>query len=108
MEFGQFYLADACQLVINLLLFHLELLSVRQLLPFATATHTEVLAEGLRAYLTIFMVTDYLGFHERVLFATYLQVDDIARYSPRHKDYHVVDPSQRLAFSCKIRYFDLF
>ena len=46
-HFGQFYLADARKVVPNLLLLETELLFVGQALPFATAAHAEVLAEGL-------------------------------------------------------------
>ena len=71
-ELRQFYLADACQLVVYLLLLHAQLLLVRQLLPLATTTYAKMLAEGLRAYLTIFLIPNNFGLHERVFLATYL------------------------------------
>ena len=52
MELRQLHFADTRQLVVHLLLLKLELLFVRQVLPFATTAHTEVGAEGGRAYLT--------------------------------------------------------
>ena len=89
-ECRQGYLADACQLVEDLLLLHAQLFLVGYLLPLAAAAHPEMAAEGLRAYLTIYMVFHHLCLHERVLLAPHLQVNDIAGYSPRHKDHHIV------------------
>ena len=97
-KFGQLYLADACQLVKDLLLLHAQLFVVGNLLPLATAAHAEVLAERLGAHLAVFMKTDDFCFHERVLLTANLQVDDIARHSPRYKHHHLVNACHRFSF----------
>ena len=105
LELGQFHLADARQLVVHLLLLHAKLFVVGHLLPLTSSAHAEMLAEGFRAYLTIFVVADYLGFHERMLLAAHLQVDNVARYGPRNKHHHVVDACHRFTLGGKVRDF---
>ena len=93
----QFHLADAVKLVIDLLLLELQLLLVRQVLPLAAAAHAEVLAEGCRAYLTIFYKLHHFAFGKRVLLALYLHVADVARHAEGHKHHQVVPVEQAFA-----------
>ena len=106
-ELRQLHLTDARQLVFHLLLFHLELCLVGQLLPLATAADAEMLAERLYAYITIFLISNDLCLHVRVFFSAYLQVDNVAWYSPWHKHHHVVHSGQRLPLSGKVRNEDV-
>ena len=102
MEFRQLHFADTRQLVVHLLLLHLQLFLVRKLLPLATATDAKMLAERLGTQMTIGDIPDDLSLHETMFLATNLQVANITRNSPGNKDYHVVDASYGLAFSGKI------
>ena len=85
---------DARQLVVNLLLLHLQLSLVRQVLPFASAADAKVLATGCRAYITIFMETHHLAFGEAVFFPLDLHVHHIARHAERHENYEFVPMEQ--------------
>jgi hypothetical protein len=78
------------QLVINLLLFELQLLLVGQVLPLTTATDTKVLTEGIRAYITIFYKTYYLALGKGVFFASDLHVAHVAGHAEGDKHYKVV------------------
>ena len=96
-KFGQLHLPDSRQLVEDLLLFHPKLFVVGNLLPLATATDTEVLAERLCASRTIFVEPDDFSLHERVFLAANLQIDDVARYCPRYEHYHFIYSRQCFA-----------
>ena len=66
-KLGQFHLADTCQLVEDLLLLELQLRLVGQILPLTTTAHTEMFAEGHRAYLTIFYKPHHFALGKGVL-----------------------------------------
>ena len=80
-ELWQFNFSDARQLVEDLLLFELQLFRVGQVLPLTTSTDTEVLAEGGRAYITIYYKAHHLALGEGMLLAPDLHVAHIARGS---------------------------
>ena len=81
-----------------MLLLELQLLLVGQILPLASAADAEVLAEGRCAYITIINESYHLALSERVLLATYLHVNDVARYTERHENNEFVPVKQALAF----------
>ena len=95
-------LSYASQLILHLLLFRFELLLVGQVLPLASATHTEMLAEGRYAYLTIFNESHHLSLAITVFFLLHLQVNNIPWHGKRHKNHHVVHASQSLTFGSHI------
>ena len=92
----QFQMSDAGELVVDLLLLHLQLCLVGQILPFATAADAKMLASGYRAYITILDEALHLSLGEAVLLARQLHVDDVARHAEGHKDDKVVPVEQRL------------
>ena len=96
-ELRQFHLADAVQLVVDLLLLHAELFLVGQILPLAAATHAKVLTERHGAHLAVFNEAHHLALGERVLLAAYLHVADITGYAPRHEYHHIVPVEQTFA-----------
>jgi hypothetical protein len=106
LEFRQLHLSDAMKLVVDLLLFELELLLVGQILPLTTATDPEMFAEGSRAYLTIINKAYYLALSEGVLLASYLHVAHIARHTKRYEDHKLVPVKQTLAFGSYGLYCD--
>ena len=63
-QFADFDLADACQVVDHLLLFVPELCFIRQMLPFASSAHAEMLAKRDSPFRRIRMEAD--GFPFRV------------------------------------------
>lgn len=85
-EWRQFYLADARQLVIDLLLLERQLLGVGECLPFASSTDAEVLALGRDALRRGGDEPHYLALGVGVLLAAQLNVNDVARDAERHKD----------------------
>ena len=103
-ELRQLHLADAVQLVVDLLLLELQLLLVGQVLPLAAAADAEVLAEGYRAYLTIFYKAHHLALGKGVLLATNLYVAHVARHAEGYKYHQVVPVEQALAFGCHSLY----
>ena len=98
-ELWQFYLANACQLVVHLLLLGFELLLVGQVLPLASSADTEMLAHRLFAYFTLLDESYNLRLAVAVLLLAHLQVHYVARHSERNEDHHVVNMRQRFAFS---------
>ena len=99
-ELWQFHLAYPMQLVIHLLLFELQLFLVRQILPLAAATYTEVRAEWYRAYITIFYKAYNLTLGKGVLLSTDLHVTHITRHTEGYKYHQVIPVEQTFAFSC--------
>ena len=89
-EFRQRYFSDACQLVKHLLLLELQLLFVRQVLPLTSATHTKVLTERCRAYLTIINEAYHFALGKAVFLATNLNIAYIARHTKRYKHHQIV------------------
>ena len=96
-KLGQFHLADTCQLVEDLLLLELQLRLVGQILPLTTTAHTEMFAEGHRAYLTIFYKPHHFALGKGVLLPSDLYVADITRHAERHKHHQLLPVEQ--AFS---------
>ena len=95
---GQFDLADAGEVIDDLLLFVLELFGIGQDLPLASAAHPEMLASRLTADFARFYDAQHFRLHEGVLLLGDLQIDDIARHAVRHKGDDVVDAHQGFAF----------
>ena len=96
-ELGQLNLADACQLIEDLLLLEPELLVVGQVLPLAASADAEVLAEGHGTYLALLDETYDLALGKRVLLAAYLYVADVAGHTPGHEHHEVAPVEQALA-----------
>ena len=93
-ELRQLYLADACELVEHLLLLSLQLLLVGQILPFASAADSEMLAHWLRAYVALLDEAYYFRLAVAVFLLAYLQVNHVAGHGERHENNHVVDVCQ--------------
>ena len=91
-EFRQFHLADAFQLVVNLLLLHFQLFAVGHILPFATTTYSKVSAHRFHPHVTVFDKPHNLCFAVAVLLPFHLQIDHVARHTERYEYHHVVDP----------------
>ena len=88
------------QLVIHLLLLELQLFLVRQILPLAAATYTEVRAEWYRAYITIFYKAYNLTLGKLLLLTTELNVTYTYRHTEGYKYHQVIPVEQTFAFSC--------
>ena len=91
-EFRQFHLADAFQLVVNLLLLHFQLFAVGHILPFATTTYSKVSAHRFHPHVTVFDKPHNLCLAVAVLLPFHLQIDHVARHTERYEYHHVVDP----------------
>ena len=74
-----------------------ELLFVGQTLPFATAAHAEVLAEGLGTEFGRLFQGYGLSLCITVLLALYLEIHHIARHDVWHEDNEVVHLGNGLA-----------
>ena len=103
-EFRKFDLADTRELVEDLLLLKLQLLRIRQVLPFATAADTEVLTERFHAYITILYKAHYLALGEGVFLATDLHVAHITGHAEGYEHHQVIPVEQALAFGCHSLY----
>ena len=99
-ELREFDLADAGELVFHLLLLRLDLLLVRKVLPFATATDAEVLAHRLLSYVALLDEANYLRLAILMFFLNYLQIYHIARHAERHEDDLVIYASDALTLGC--------
>ena len=99
-ELWQLNLADAGELVFHLFLLCLDLLSIRQVLPLATAADAEVLAHRLLSHVALFDEANHLRLAILMFFLDYLQVYHIARHAERHEDDLVVYVSDALALGC--------
>ena len=91
-------MADAHELVVDLLLLGLKLHLVWKRLPFASAAHTEVLAERLQTMLGRFYHTKNETFHIVLLLFGHLDVNYVSRYRELNEQYRTVDPCQCLSF----------
>ena len=80
-----------------LLLFELQLLLIRQVLPLTTTTGTEVLAEGGRAYITIFYKAHHFALGKGVFFAANLYVAYVARHAEGYEYYQFIPMEQAFA-----------
>ena len=89
-ELRKLHLADACELVVYLLLLCLELLLVGQVLPFAASAHSEMLALRLCAQFALLYKSYNLCLAVVVLLLAHLQVYHVARHGEWHEHYHVV------------------
>ena len=99
-ELRKFNLSDAGKLVFHLLLLRLDLFLVREVLPFATATDTEVLAHRLLSYVALLDEANYLRLAILMFFLNYLQIYNIARHAERHEDDLVIYASDALTLGC--------
>ena len=82
-------MADARQLVENLLLLEAQLLFVGQILPFAAAARTKMLTARHFAHLAQTVETNRLGLGITVLFPLHLQIDHVAWHTPRNKHHEL-------------------
>ena len=103
---GQLDFADSGQLILDLRLLQSQLFVVGQVLPLATATHAEVLAERLATHLRKFLIANHIALHIAAAFVTDLNINDIARYGHRNENDLVVPASERLTFGGKGCYFE--
>jgi hypothetical protein len=99
LELWQFNLPDTMQLVINLLLFEFQLFRIGQILPLATTADTEMLAEGYRAYITVFYNPHHFTFGKGVFLTANLYIAYIARNAERNEHNHVFPVEQALSLS---------
>ena len=97
-KFRKFYLPDAGEVVEYLFLLVLELLFVRQTLPFASSAHAEMAAERLHTQGRFFIELYGHRFGVMVLLAFHLQIDYIARHYIRDKYYQFIHFSHGFAF----------
>lgn len=97
-------MANAAQLLHHLVLLRLQLLLVWQLLPFASATQTEMLALRLYTDVTVLMESYDLRLGIRMFLTLNLQINNIPRNTKWHENYHVVPTDNTLAFRCNVLY----
>ena len=97
-ELRQFNLSDARQLVLYLPFLHLQLFGVGQVLPFASATETEVLTARFFAYLTILYKPHHFTLSKAVLLSSDLYVNNVTWYAKRYEYNQVIPVEQRLSF----------
>ena len=83
---GQGEVSYARELVIDLLLFHLQLLGVGEHLPLATAADAKMLAHRLLSCAAILSEADDLRLGIMVFLLADLEVNDIAWHTPRDED----------------------
>ena len=75
-----------------------QLMFIRQALPFATATHAEVLTHGCHALVREFVNFHRLCFGITMLLALDLEVYDVTRHHIGYKNHEVVHLCNCLAF----------
>ena len=93
-ELRQRYLADACQLVLHLLLLELQLFLIGQVLPLTASADAEVLTEGHGTNLARLHNPHHLALGKRVLLAPDLNVAHVAWHAPGHKHHQVLPVEQ--------------
>ena len=84
-DLGQLNLTNTGEVIHNLLLLVAQLFFVRKNLPFAASALAIMLADGLAAGRGGGNDTFHATLHERVLFAGYLYIHNIARHAVWHK-----------------------
>ena len=99
-ELWEFNLADAGKLVFHLLLLRLNLLLVRQVLPFATAADAEVLAHRLLTDVAFFDEANHLRLAVLMFLLDYLQIYHITWHTERDEDDLVVYSCDALTLGC--------
>ena len=104
---GQLHLAYAGEGIHHLLLLVFKLMFVSQALPFATAAHTIMFAEGCGTLGRICVEFHSLGLGITVFLAPYLQIDHIAGYHIGHKHHHIIHTRQRFTLGCHACYLYL-
>jgi len=103
-KFRQFDLADAGELVEDLLLLELQLLGVGQVLPLAASADTEMFAEGGRAYITIFNKADDLTFGKGMFLAPDLDVAHVTRNTEGYENDQFFPMEKALTLGCDSLY----
>ena len=93
-------MADAHQLVIDLLLLRLQLHFVWKRLPFTSSTYAEMFAERLQTVLRRLYHTEDETFHIVLLLFCHLHIYDVSRHSELYEKYCSVYPCQCLSFCC--------
>ena len=104
-DLRQLDLADARQLVADLIGLEAQLLPVGQVLPLAAAADAEMLAERLGPQGRFLHIADHEALHEAAAFGADLHVDHVARNGQRNEDHHVVPAAHGLALGREGRYF---
>jgi hypothetical protein len=78
----------------------LDLLFVRQVLPFASAADAEVLAHRLLSHLALLDEANHLGFAILMFLLYYLQVDNISWHTERYEDDLFIYACDALTLGC--------
>ena len=91
-------MADTHQLVVNLLLFSLQLHLIWQRLPFAASAYAKMLAERLQTMLRWFYHAKNEAFHVIFLLLCDLYVHDVAGNCKLYEQHSAVDLRKCLAF----------
>ena len=107
-ELRQLYLADAAQLVVDLLLLRLQLFGVRQVLPFASAADAEMRTHRFFAYRAPADETDDRSFTVSAFLPAHLQVYNIPWDDKGNEDDLVINMGNALPFGCHSFYRDVF
>ena len=103
--FRQRNLTNTLQVVHHLLLFVIQLVLVRQNLPFAATTNTIMWAKLFNPAVALLVNMSAKRFGIVVLLASKTEVNNIARNNIRHKNNQVIHADKSLAFRCYILYF---
>ena len=96
------HLADASQVVIDLLLLIIDLICIVQMLPLAATTHAKMRTERLRSLRGITMEANHLALSVTMLLTCQLNIHHIAGSHKRHENDHLVHPCDSLALSGNI------
>src|SRR5580692_7410190 len=95
---GKGYFADPPEVILNLLLFVLQLKRIRKHLPAAAAADAKMRAKRLDAFRGVFSKSDDLTFSPIFFIFGEPDIDDIARNGVLDEDYLPVHPGQGFAF----------
>ncbi len=91
-------MAQAHQLIPDLLAFRLQLHGIGEWLPATAATEAEMLAEGLEPVRGRGNCTDGIALHVILLLFEDLYVHHVSRNGEFHKEHHPVDVGDGLSF----------
>ena len=107
-NFGNFYLGNTLQRIDNLLSLAFQLVTVRQMLPAAAATNSEMRATGLLAHVRGGDDALYPAHGKAFLLFFKLNVHNIAGSGKRHEHHHAVAASESVALGGNSCYFKPF
>ena len=97
-DFGHLKMADAHQLIVDLLLLCLELHFIWERLPFAASTDTEMSAERLQTMFRRLYHAEDETFHIIFLLLCDFDVNNVAWYGELYEQYSSVNSCESLAF----------